>query len=83
MRASVRQKKVYNMARKSHAVEYPVDMEMDGTEPDSPSDLFELRFCENPECGEPIPVDEPAKFIRLYGRRLKVCKCCFRVHSRE
>lgn len=43
---------------------------------DVQSDLYELRFCENPGCGNPLPLDRPGGYVYLFGQRILVCEHC-------
>ena len=64
-------------------LEEPVDYARDeeDEEDESRSDLFEMRFCEAPECSNPLPLDRPGHRITIYGQNCLVCDSCHQSHE--
>ena len=50
---------------------------------DEGGDVYELRFCGVPDCGEPLPLDRPGRVLVIGGERTTCCSACARRYSRE
>lgn len=51
----------------------PVNQDDDVAE----GDIYELRFCEAPECERPIPLNVRGNVLIIQGQKCTVCRSCY------
>lgn len=80
-RSRMREVASYNGVGLGIKREAPADADEEG--PDVESDVYELRFCENENCGDALPLDKPGHYIRRGRRKMLLCAACYDAHKRE